>query len=188
IVDASREQLLETDPGRRVVRPSSTLQHAAVDDVLSQRVLEAVHRFGLLSAREDEVEAVELAEMSSHLIGAALEDARDQRHSEPSPDDRRPLERLLEPLGQAVDAGCDDVVSGRRHRDVGAAEPRLAALDREATGLLELAENLLHIEWIALAPFSEELEKLLGDFFDGKQGTHHPADVGGAEPFESECL
>jgi hypothetical protein len=35
VVDAPRKQLLETDSSRRVVRPSPTLQHTAVDDVLS---------------------------------------------------------------------------------------------------------------------------------------------------------
>ena len=40
--------VLQTEPGRRVVTSSSALQHAAVDDVLGQRVLEAVHQLGLL--------------------------------------------------------------------------------------------------------------------------------------------
>ena len=96
--------------------------------------------------------------MSGHLIGADLEDPRDQRNAEPSPDHRSPLERLLEPFGQAVDAGCDDVVNSRWHCDIAAAEPRLAALERETAGLLELAENFLHIQWIPLAAFSKELE------------------------------
>jgi hypothetical protein len=61
-----------------VVRASPTLQHAAVDHVLSQCVLEAVHRFGLLGAREDKVEPMELSQVSSHLTRRDIEDARDQ--------------------------------------------------------------------------------------------------------------
>jgi len=78
VVEVAGEQLFESDAGRRVVHPPSPLEHAGIDDVLSQCVLEAVHRLGLFGTRENEVEPVELAEMSGHVIRADVEDARDQ--------------------------------------------------------------------------------------------------------------
>src|SRR5262249_39298824 len=120
--------------------------------------------------------------------GNGLEDARDQRNSETSPYHRCPLERLLERFRDAVDAGRDDVVDGRRHRHVGAAELRLAVLDGDPTGLLKLAENLLDVEWIPLALVGEELEQWLGDLLRGEQGPNHAPDVTGTEAFESDRL
>ena len=181
-------QLLETEPGRRVVSTSPALQHALIHDVLGQRVLEAVHQLGVLRAREDEVEGMQVPQVPGHLIGHGLEDARDQRNAEASPHHRRPLERLLERFRDAVDAGRDDVVDGRRHRHVGAAELRLAVLDGDSARLLQLAENLLDVERIPLALVGEELEQWLGDLLRSEQGPHHAPDVAGAEAFEGDRL
>src|SRR2546428_678116 len=115
------------------------LEHAGVHDFLGQRVLEAEGRRRILPARKDEVEAVELSQVSIQLGPVEAEDARKQRHAEAAPHDRRALQRLLERLCQAVDAGRDDVLDGRGHRDTRAAEPRLALLDDDASRLLELA-------------------------------------------------
>ena len=140
--------LLEAEPGRRVVLTSPALQHARVHDVLGQRVLEAVHQLGVLRTREDEVEGMQVPQVPGHLLGDDLEDARDQRNAEASPHHRRPLERLLERFRDAVDAGRDDVVDGRRDCHVGAAELRLAVLDGDSARLLQLVENLLDVERI----------------------------------------
>ena len=77
VVDLPGVQLLEAEPGRRVVCSPPALQHGAVHHVLGQRVLEAVHQLGLLRAREDEVERMQVPQVSGHLVGSNLEDARD---------------------------------------------------------------------------------------------------------------
>ena len=76
----------------------------------------------------------------------------------------------------------------RRDRHVGAAEPRLAVLDYDAARLLELAEDLLHVERIPSPSVHEDLEQLLGDSLDGEQGPHHPADPGDVEALERDRL
>src|SRR5215470_15571960 len=99
---------------------------------------------------------MQVPQVPGHLLGHGLEDARDQRNSEASPYHCRHLERLLERFRDAVDAGRDDVVDGRRDRYVGTAEPRLAVLDGDAARLLQLVENFLDVEWIPLALVGKE--------------------------------
>ena len=139
-------------------------------------------------APQDEIEGMQILEMPGHLFRGDLEDARDQGNSEASPHHRRPLERLLERFRDAVDAGRDDVVDGRRDRYVGAAQPRLAVLDGDPACLLKLVENLLDVERIPLALVGEELEQWLGDLLRGEQGPDHAPDVTGAEAFEGDRL
>ena len=79
-------------------------------------------------------------------------------------------------------------MDGRGHRDVGTAEPRLAVLDEDPARLQELAENLLHVEWIPLALLGEDLEKLLGDLLRGEQGSDHAPDIAGAEALDRDRL
>src|SRR5262245_12997448 len=73
VIDTPGEELFETEGRLRVVGPSPTLEHAAVDDVLRQRVLEAVQRFGFGGTREDEVEVVKLLQMGGHVLWSTLE-------------------------------------------------------------------------------------------------------------------
>ena len=188
VIDPPGVELLEAAPGGRVVLASAALQHARIHHVLGQRVLEAVHQLGFLCARKDEVEAMELPEMPGDSIRDDLEDAREQGHSKASPHDCRPLERVLERFREAVNAGRDDVVDGRRDRHVGAPEPRLAVLDEDPARLLKLAEDLLHVKGIPRAPLSEDLEELLGDVLGGEQGSDHAPDVASPEAFEGDRL
>jgi len=51
-----------------------------------------------------------------------------------------------------------------------------------------LSKNLLHIEWIPLAAFGEELEQRLRYFLHPEQCADHPPSVCGSEPFEREGL
>src|SRR5262249_29889648 len=57
-VDAPGIYFLESERGGRVVLAAAALEEAAVDDVLRQRVLEAVHKFRVGSGGEDEVQSV----------------------------------------------------------------------------------------------------------------------------------
>ena len=91
-------------------------------------------------------------------------------------------------LGEAVDAGRDDVVNGRRDRHVGTAQPCLAVLDEDPARLQQLAENLLHVQRISLALGGEDLEELLGDFLSGEQHPHHPVDIIGTEALDHDRL
>src|SRR5262245_63306753 len=104
---------------------------------------------------------MQVPQVPGHLLGHDLEDARDQGNAEASPHHCGPLERLLERFRDAIDAGRNDVVDGRRHGYVGAAEPRLTALDGDSARLLKLVENLLDVERIALALVGEEHEQWL---------------------------
>src|SRR5215475_1795029 len=101
--------------------------------------------------------------MPCNLIGVRLEKTRDQRHPESAPDHGCSLECLLERVGETIDTSRNDVVNRRRHGHVGAAETRLTALEHDACSFLELAENLLDVQRIALAPVREEFEELFGD-------------------------
>jgi hypothetical protein len=49
-----------------VILPPATFEETAVDDVLGQRVLEAVRQLGFVSRREDEIQAVETLEVLDH--------------------------------------------------------------------------------------------------------------------------
>src|SRR5207253_10075966 len=88
VVDSTSVQVLEPVSGRGVVLPSPALQDARIHHVLGQRMLEAVEELRLLRAREDEVEAVELPQMSRYLIRSDVQDTRQQRDSKRSEERR----------------------------------------------------------------------------------------------------
>ena len=95
VVASPGVQLLEAPTSRRVMLAAAALQHARVHHVLRQRVLEAVHQLGVFSAREDEVQAVELPQASSDLALVDREHAPEQRRSEPSADHRCALKQMF---------------------------------------------------------------------------------------------
>ena len=162
-----------------MVLASPALQHARVHHVLGQGVLEAVHQLRLFRGWEDEIEAVELPQAPGHLIRTDLEDAREERDAEAPAYHRRPLQRVLLGFREPIDARRDDVVDRGRNRHVGAAELRLAVLDHDAARLLQLPDDLLHVQRIPLALVGQDLVKLLGDVLRAEQGQDHAADVAG---------
>ena len=75
LVNAPGIHLLESERGGRVILATPALEQTAVDDILRQRVLEAVHEFGIVSSWEDEVQSVEILEITDHRVGGALDHA-----------------------------------------------------------------------------------------------------------------
>ena len=111
-----------------MVLPAPSLEEPPVDHILGQRVPEAIHRLGIADRREDEVEAVELAEPDDRLVPGDLDDPREQGDSRSSADDCGPLQGPLEWIGEPVDASGDDVVDRGGHRDALAPQAGLTIL------------------------------------------------------------
>src|SRR5207245_4216166 len=109
--------------GGRVVLATPPLEQTAIDDIVRQRVLEAVHELGIVSSREDEIQAVEILEVADHLVGGAPDHTAHERGAEAAPYHRPALQRELELICQPVNAGGEDGVDGSPHVDVAAAEP-----------------------------------------------------------------
>ena len=86
-VNPARVDLLEPRSRGGVVLAPPPLEQPGVDHVLGQGVLEAVHRFGVSRVGEDEVEAMELAQVLADELGLTVEHPAEQRDPEPSPDD-----------------------------------------------------------------------------------------------------
>src|SRR5207247_9011387 len=149
LVHAFGIDLLERPRGGVMVLAPPPLEETAVDDILGQRVLEAVHKLGIVRGREDEVQSVEILEIADHLLHGALAHAAPERGSKATPDHRSALQRELERICEPIDTGGDDVVDGRRYLDVAAPEPRFTALDHDPCCLEKLVENLLDVEGIA---------------------------------------
>jgi hypothetical protein len=124
-------------------------------------VLEAVYQLGVVRAREDEVDGMEILQVARHLIALGLTDVGHERNAEAAADHRGDLECPLGRVGHAVHPGGDDVADRRRHRHVGRPKPRLSILDDDALRLLQLPDDLLDIQGIALALGQEELEERL---------------------------
>ncbi len=63
VVDPVRVELLKTESGGGVEPPAAPREEARVDDVLGERVLEAVHELRIVCAREDEVNGMEVLQV-----------------------------------------------------------------------------------------------------------------------------
>jgi len=123
IVGPSRVELSRPSPAAawyvRRGAPARRLHH-----VLGQRVLEAVHQLGILSAREDEVEGHAGPAGGPATRSGARWSTRETREIPKRRPPPPPLKRLLERLRDAIEASRDDVVDGRRDRHVGRLSPR----------------------------------------------------------------
>lgn len=186
LVQALGVQLLEPERGGGVVLAPPTIEETPVHDVLRERVLEAVHRLGILDGGEDKIEAVEVLEVLDDLIRGARDDTGDERGPEASPHHRSALQDELERVRQPVNARGDDVVDGGGHLDLGAAEARLTALDGDPPGLLELVEDLLDVEGIPLPLLGKDLEEIRGHGARTEDRTGHPLDLSRAEALEGD--
>ena len=149
-----------------------------VGDVLGQGVLEHVRQLGVQVALEDELERGQLAEE----LGTALSDLGEAIHQaarELTPDHGGELQRPLGGLGEAVDAGGDDVVDrpGHRERGEGTGEDQVPPVPAQDAALLQRLGQLLDVEGVALGLGADHRPQRLGKIVGGENRGGHPRAV-----------
>ena len=161
-----------------MIETPAPLEQPGVDDLLRERVLEGIERHG---HGVDEVESVQPLQVLDDPRLPVVEEPRHQGRRELTADDGGALDRLLQRLVDTVHAGGDDVVHRLRDGDVGAAEARLAVHDIDPTSLLQLTQDLLDVEGIALALGHQHVEQPGRDRLGAEERLGHAGRLPGVE-------
>ena len=149
-------------------------QQGVVGHVLDEGVLEHIRQFGEETPLVDQFKRLEFLERGLG-VGPQLGQAVEETTREFASDDRGELEEPLRGVGEAVDAGHNDVLDGVRNDHLldGPGQDRLLSGLANGPYVLQRFHDLLHKEGIPLRALGDQALECCRETLGGKQCLRH---------------